>query len=427
MNFRTTWILLLAVLVLGALIQRFERASRSTRERAEAARRALGFRPESIDALDIQSSNGTVRCVKKDGRWMITQPLRARADAGAVERILYGLHGLDRGEVITGADMKARGLRAEDYGLTRPRYVIGLGDGPRRQTLRVGRDAPLGGSVYIREEGREDILVVSRGLLDLLPASASDLRDRSLLPGAPEQVQQLEIWRQDGFIQIARVEHGKWMILQPVAARASTGAVQNYLEQLFLLRMAEFLPDEVADAAAYGFDDPGLKISVALGGGEGEATVLFGDSTDRGGPRRYALAQPGDSAGLLETAQIEPLNVRLDDLRDRKLTTLDARDVTHIVIEKGESKLEFRREADSWSLIEPRRWKADDERILEFLAVWTAPVIQNFLPAPTNRAAAGLEPPAVIIRLGRGTPPKMTMRPSCGWARRPAPRDAGWC
>ena len=128
------------------------------------------------------------------------------------------------------------------------------------------------------------------------------------------------------------------MILQPVAARASTGAVQNFLEQLFLLRMAEFLTDDIADAAAYGFDDPDLKISVALGGGEGEATVLFGDSTDRGGPRRYALAQPGASAGLLEAAQIEPLNVRLDDLRDRKLTTLDARDVTHIVIEKEEKQ-----------------------------------------------------------------------------------------
>ncbi|MBU1909711.1 MAG: DUF4340 domain-containing protein, partial [Verrucomicrobia bacterium] len=399
MRFRTTAILLLAVLVLGALISRMERTTRSTRERAEAARRALGFQAEAVSSFVIQSTNLLVECVKEAGHWMIARPLRARADAAAVDRLLYGLQGLDRGEVITPHDLKTRKLGPEAYGLALPRYRIVLGFAHGRQTIRVGREAPMGGSVYIQEEGQEDIVAVDSGLLALLPASVSTLRDRSLLPGAPEMVQRLEIRRGDGFIQIARAERGRWMIRQPVVTRASPAAVQHVLEQLFLLRAAEFLPGEAADSTAYGFDDPGLRIGVVLGGGGGEAAVLFGNPVGRDGARLYALAQPGDSVCMVEAGQVEPLNVALDDLRDRKLTTLKARDVNRIVIEEGERKLELQNVSGEWRLIEPRRWKAEDQRVLEFLAVWTAPVIQNFFPAPTNLAASGLEPPALKIRL----------------------------
>jgi hypothetical protein len=396
-RFRTTAILLLAVLLLGALISRLERKTRYTRERAEAARRALGFQAEAVSSFEIQSSNLLVGCAREDGHWMIARPLRARADAAAVDQLLYGLQGLERGEVITPRDLKNRDLGPDAYGLALPRYRIVLGFAHHRQTIRVGREAPLGGSVYIQEEGQENIVAVDRGLLDLLPASVSALRDRSLLPGSPEMVQRLEIRRGDGFIQLARAERGRWMIRQPLVTRASPAAVQRLLEQLFLLRAAEFLPGETTDSTAHGFDDPDLRIGVALGGG-GEAAVLFGNPIGRGSARLYALAQPGDSVCVVEAAQVEPLNVALDDLRDRKLTTLEARDVNQIVIEEGERKLELRHVSGEWRLIEPRRWKADDQRVLEFLAVWTAPVIQNFFPAPTNLAASGLEPPALKIR-----------------------------
>lgn len=401
MKFRTTWILLLAVLLVGALIHRFERAARSTRERIEAARRALEFQAEDISFMEIQSSNLLAECVREGGRWMLVRPFRARADAGAVEHILYGLQGLRRGEVITARDLKSRGLGPADYGLEAPRGRLTLGNAYHRRAIRIGREAPLGDAVYIQEEGRADIVAVGRELLDLLPVSVSVLRDRALLPGAPERVQRLEIRRGSVFIQIARGDRGRWAIQQPVAARAAPAAVQRFLEQLFLLRAAEFLPDGTREAAAYGFDEPTLQVGVTLDGGGGEASVLVGDPVDRGAARFYTLSRPDESAGMVEAAQLDPLKVTLDDLRDRKLTPLEARDIRRVVIESGERKLEFRQERGAWRLVEPRRWKADEDRVREFLSVWTAPVIRKFLPPSAGAAPA----PALTIRLGRQADP----------------------
>lgn len=404
MKFKTTWMLLLAVLLVGALTIRFERGTRSSRERAEAARRALDFEPADIVFLGVESSNLVVECGKEGGRWMITRPFRARADAGTVEHILHGLRGLARGEVITARDLKRRGLAPDQYGLSASAPRVVLGTAHHRRAVRIGRDAPLGGSVYIREEGREDIVAVDRTLRALLPASAAALRDRALLPGGPELVQRLEIRRGDGFLQIARGERGHWMIQQPVKARASSGEVQRFLEALFLLRAAEFLPAEMKDPAAYGFDDPGLRVSVTLSRG-GESSVLVGDPVDRTGVRFYTLSRPDDSAGMVEAAQLEPLNVTLDDLRDRKLTTMEARDVHRVVIEAGERRVDLRQENDGWSVVEPRRWNADPERMQELLSVWTAPVIQKFLPSSDASAPPAAE---IVIRLGRRADPAAT-------------------
>ncbi|HOW98489.1 MAG TPA: DUF4340 domain-containing protein [Kiritimatiellia bacterium] len=402
MKFKTTWMLLLAVLLVGALMWRFERGTRSSRERAEAARRALDYEPADIVFLGLESTNLMVECVKEGGRWMITRPFRARADAGTVEHFLQGLRGLARGEVITRRDQKGRGLTPEQYGLSESAPRLVLGTPHHRRAVRIGRVAPLGGSVYIREEGQDEIVAVDQALLALLPASATDLRDRALLPGGPELVQRLEIRRGDGFLQIARGERGRWMIQQPVTARASSGEVQRFLEALFLLRAAEFLPAEMKDPAAYGFDDPGLRVSVTLSRG-GEASVLVGDPVDRSAARFYTLSRPDDSAGMVEAAQLEPLNVTLDDLRDRKLTTMEARDVHRVVIEAGEQRVALREEAQGWSLVEPRRWNADPERMQELLSVWTAPVIQKFLPSPD--AAAPAPDAEIVIRMGRRADP----------------------
>jgi hypothetical protein len=87
-----------------------------------------------------------IECAREQDRWWLTHPLRARADGGAVDRILAGLAELPKGEVITADQLKARGLSPADYGFEPPRAVFTVGEGPRRWSFRVGRDAPLGGT-----------------------------------------------------------------------------------------------------------------------------------------------------------------------------------------------------------------------------------------------------------------------------------------
>ena len=396
MRFRTTAWLLLVVLLLGALIFLHERRGLSTRERKERARLALRINPATTTYLRLETTNLVAECVRDGEQWMLIRPIRARAEAGLVERILYALQNLGRGETITAQQMQGVGVSPEMYGFQPPRYRLTTGDQLRRRTVLVGRDAPLGEQVYIREESRPDILAVDKRWLDLLPEGADELRDRTLLAGRPEQVQRLEIRRGSGMIQVARPVRGApWQIQQPVSARASPSAVQKLLEALFLLRAERFVEGNPADLAAFGFDEPRLRIALVREGAPGEAAVLVGDAVDRSTNAFYALCRPEDTLCVVSAEGLKSLVTGLEDLRDLRLMTMEPQDIRQVVVREGERSLVLQQQQDGkWSLAEPRIWRADESTVRGLLLAWTGAAIAGFPEATTNLAAVGLAPPS---------------------------------
>lgn len=390
MHTRTTLILLVVVLVLGAFILGVERRMQSTAERQAAARSLLVIPPEAVTHLELASGTNVIECQSIGGRWKIVRPVVARADEAAIRRVLYGLRALERITVLTRSELGRRRGKEEEYGLASPTAWVAYGDGRVRYVAEIGRVSPAGDSVYVRLRGKPEIMAVSRSVLDLLPASAADLRDRVVLPGAPEDVIWFELEAGEGLIRVVREERGRWRIAQPAAGRASRAAVQRFLNYLFMIRAAAFLP---AGRSAAEFERPRLKVRAGLTGGE-EVALIVGELADRQTQRHVVLARPDDAAVLVEAAQLEPLYVTLDALRDRRLTTLDTVDVNWIGIETTEKKIELRKDATGWKIMEPRRWKADDRKIADFLLAWTAPVIERFV------AGDGEEPPQWVVRLG---------------------------
>ena len=107
MNIRTTFILLLVVAGLGAYVFWVDRRMETTREREEQARKALQIEPGRITAFTVAATNLQVTCAQTNGQWRVIQPITARADAAAVDRLLSALERMPRGEVITPAQRQA--------------------------------------------------------------------------------------------------------------------------------------------------------------------------------------------------------------------------------------------------------------------------------------------------------------------------------
>lgn len=395
---RTTLLLLAAAIVLACFIAFVERRSESTRQREEEARRALQIRTDHVSYLRFQSTNLVIECAKDDDSWVVVQPFRARADAAVIDRILAGLQELPRGEVITAKEQKARGLTAAQYGLDAPRVKITLGDSLRRQTILVGREALLGGALYLREEGREDIVATSTNLLALIPAGVETVRDRTLFPGTAQGVQRLEISGPGGLIQAARMDRGRWMLQQPLVGRASPTAVQELLDALFDLRVEEFVTESAADLARYGLDEPAFRVTLWSGEKEGEAVLLLGDVAEGAG-LVYAKLKSGDSIYGVGTNVLGRVRVPAADLRDRRLLTMSAYDISYLRAEEGEQAVVLQKAEGGWELVEPKPWKADDQRVRDLVSAWANAKIEAFVDdAGTNLAAAGLSPPARILR-----------------------------
>ena len=406
MKFRTTLFLFVAVILLGGFIWFVEQRSESTRERKEQARKAMKIVADRISYLRVESTNVVVECAAKDGKWTLIQPVRDRADAAAIDRMLAGLQNLPRGEVITAAERKSRSLQLSDYGLDTPRAKITLGDNLRRRTLLIGRIALLGGSVYIKDENLDDIIATDTNLLQFIPQAAADLRDRVIFHGTSEQVRRLDVHNSGGFFQMAKGEQGQWALQQPLSARASPMVVQEMLAELFDLRVEQFIAESRSDLVAYGLDEAGIKVSVSSSAREGETELWLGSLVKTNKNLVYARVKGNDSIYAVRTNILGRLAMKVEDLRDRRLMTLSLYDVSYFRVEEGEHLVELRKEGETWQMVEPKPWKADPQRLHDLLSAWVGASIVAFVDeARTNLSMLGLAPTARTLKFARRAPP----------------------
>lgn len=403
MKFRTTWFLLLLVCALGGFIWFYERRTESTREHEEELRKAMRFSAAKTSFLRFEAGALQVECAKEGDDWKIVQPIRARAEEGEIGRILNGLETMPRGEVVAADDWKKRGLTLADYGLDQPRARITLGDGLQRRTILVGRDAPLGRSLYIKEDGRDEIVATDTNLLTFIPQSVSGLRSRVLLDGSPEQVRRLEVRNPSGFIQALRRDNGDWMIQQPLLARADRALIRDLLDQSFGVRVEEFVSDSGAPSASYGLDDTGLQIVVTGDEKEESQTLLLGKPVEKNQEQMYARLNKEDFVYAVRTDAVARLSLKVEDLRDRRLLPLSSYDISFVRLEAGERMIVLQKKDDGgWLVTEPKQWTADTERVKDLLNQWTAARIERFIDeAGTNLAELGLAPPACRLTFSR--------------------------
>jgi len=419
MRFKPTFLLLLLVVALGLFILLVERKAQSTREREDLARKALEITPEHVSYLSIESADMKVECAREGNVWMIVHPVRAKAEPGSITRILTGLENLPRGEVITPEERKERGVSLAAYGLENPSDTITVGDSMHRRTILVGGHALLGGAVYIKEEQQDDVVATTTNLLNLLPKSVSDLRNRTLFEGGPERVQRMDLRDRNGFIQITRRKAGLWFIEQPLVTRAAPSVVRGIIDALYNLRVARFVSDGGGDLISYGLDDPSLKVSLYRGEKEGEVAMLFGNTLKEEPSLVYVKSGEGDSVYAVSTNILGQLGAKVDELRDRRLLALPIHEIGYVHIRGGERSIILEKKGADWNVVEPKQYKADRERVNTLLRVWTGTRIQRFVDGVgTNLDAYGLADPSKSVTFAMKAIPENTNKTVSGAANK---------
>ncbi len=404
--------LFLVAAALAAYIAFVERRGETTDQKRERARRAVRFDPDRVDWLRVESTGGVIECRREGGEWFMVAPTRAPADAGGIQRILFGLETLPRGAVITAADRRARNAVWADYGLEKPRATFALGGGGGEITLHVGLDTPLA-ELYVRVGEGEELLTTSTNLLGLIPAGAADLRDRALFHGSPSDIRRLQIKRADGFLQFARGEQGEWTLQQPVAGRADRAAVEQALELLLRARIQEFVRDGTTETAPYGFDDSAIEVTLDSGGsGSAGATVQLGRPTETNPELLYARFKGSDSVVAVASALRSHLAVRTDDWRDRRLLPWDPGEIVALRIARGDRELAFQRGTNGWDIASPAAGEGDPAAVEALLREWTSTRIEEFLDtAPTGAPPPSIESPLCRVILGLGAAAAPTNAP----------------
>lgn len=313
-------------------------------DRAREAR-LLPVADDAIDSVVITRGALRVELRHETDHWK----LRVGPEGGAVERA-------DADDEAVGAWLAAlRDSRAAAYAPFEPG---GHGTGAPSMTIRVERrndEPPLelaigerepDGGVWVRRGAEEALVRFDAPVAAHLEITALRFRARRVFEADGADATRIAIARAGGAEDRAvRGEAGEWALEAPVATEADRVVVREVARQLASLRAERFAAE--AAAREHGLDAPFATVRGAFAPAEGDAreiTVAIGAAAEGG---RFARVE-GDAAVFVLSA--ETVDALTRPLVSLDLLTVEVESLEALRLERGEERIELRREGGAWQL-----------------------------------------------------------------------------
>jgi len=413
MRSRSTAALLLAAAAIVSFIYFFELRG----QRMDLRRNFLGQRyfPDlsytQIDEITFITADGYTASLKRSlDDWKLVEPVAYPADQKVSSALAGALAGLVvEEEIPSPEDLAVYGLGVEAKSIRfRAKGV--------EHVLRVGKDTPVGGEVYVSSDGASQVSLVNKVRFRSFERLLRDYRDRRVATFQPNRIQWLEIdWPQMG-ARFERATDG-WHVVAPFTAEANSEAIDAMLAELSTLRADTFLDQPTAQE----FARLGSALCV-LRWGEAEPSDALPTQELRVAGAvadgRLLVRARGKPAMLVRAAEFSTLPQDLNGLRALQLGAFDATDAQRIeVVLRGAGEaggftaLDFRRVGQVWesdgsssSRGGGMNTKAEDcssalSLLLLRLAMLRADSIAAEALGAQERAALGLEPAAIRVRV----------------------------
>jgi hypothetical protein len=325
---------------------------------------------------------------KEQDRWVLSQPITARADeeaAGAAVRAATGAsardfvednpkdlarYGLDKPRLTVTVWKKGAetakpepkpGAKAEEKAPPKAEPV-------KATVLRFGSWADLKhDTVYCLTEDSKHVVTVSAGTFKDLNRSASDLRDKHVLavewPKATQITVRIPAKLTDGNAEVSYElvkSGGEWKLKAAgrPEVKADAEAVDDLQKDLSDLKVLYYAEGENADLAKS--FTPAGSVRVKLEGEPTEKGLEFGGA----GLPAEASAKAGEVPSLVKNIREDWVGrfnektltaLRRDSLAfiDKQVFKVDPKKVARIAIQTADRKVVLEKKADKWRLIEP--------------------------------------------------------------------------
>lgn len=349
---RVSSVLIIAgVLLLGAFIIFYDQADRTTDGRLEGSHRLFqGL--EAATRLELKKGGVTTFLAKEAGRWVLTEPEGAPVRAGAVQQILGRLDSFRATSKLSEEALQQKGVDLDDLGLKEPKRSISFGQPGEMQCLAVGEASAFGNAVYARLLDAEGVYTVDADLLDVLPDSAAELRDRSLGIPAWERLTKVELQRPGGFVRAQREADGTWTLTEPDSVRLETARLRELMEGLSAASIGSFVTDTPGDLGQYGLLEDAARLrwwtgtatEAAPEPGRGGELVLGGAVSASGEEGEvYATLNRFPTVLTVSKGVRVKVETPVEVLRERRLVPFSPDEVTGVVITRGKQRVELLR------------------------------------------------------------------------------------
>lgn len=403
MNFRTTLILLLVVVGLGAYLWFVDRGRPSTEERQRVAKRLLKeFDPQRVTDLHVtiaqtnatgERTVTTYHLQRDVTGWQVLTPVQFPANEIAVRRILDLARGIDQEAVITGTNYAA--LDRAAAGLTEPDLIATFVMPTTAFTLRVGEEVPGLWSHYVEVEGEPAVYYVpshfKENLQLAMDSSERDVRRRRVFAIRDYQVSTLSMEGPGHTVELRRGEGMTWRLTQPVADAADGKLINSLLERLEKLEVASFVEQ------ATNFGSPVLTLTVVEGMTSQRlqlgARVRGMYDTEDGPPSEYlARRVEYPQYFTVRRGDIEAFMQPADYYRAKELI-VGSEDATALELRQSVGDvtltLTYDKERRAWALSEAASPLLDESKLDAYVYDWLALSVTGFVSEVAARPALG--------------------------------------
>lgn len=192
----------------------------------------------------------------------------------------------------------------------------------------------------------------------------------------PGDIVSITLQNREGVVEISHRAEG-WMIVKPQRYRPDEGIIQRLLETIAAGQLTRVV-GEPAELQQFGFDEPVLSLTLAVGG---QRDVLVIGQKNPADTAYYAYSESLGKIFLVNKELPRELYLRLYDMREKRLyPEVTPADVARIVLTRDGQGLDVTLVGGEWRLRSPFEAKASPEEIATFLAKLAGQKAVAFIP-----------------------------------------------
>jgi hypothetical protein len=328
-----------------------------------------------IEKVELKYPDSTLTMVKtKQYDWLITSPTEILADRDVIREFVERIKDLQIQiyEDDSGEDFDKYGLGDSSIEVSVFRKI---GEGETVKFM-IGDSDPDGGLCYVRKDGENGVYSVpTEEFYDVAKSGFIAFRDKLVLEFPKENAQEIIIDRDGKTFVCKKNDEGpvtKWNMTSPANMEADIDSVNQVVWNLSFLVVNKIIALSAEDPGMYGFDSPGVKVSIIY---EDSGSV---SSDDEVISEKGDLTRPRVTKTLLVGGKLEPekektnyyakfadediiFQIGWPDVRDysvelvtKKLFKLDTSEVKSLKIKHSEKELSFLKNSDNkWEMMQP--------------------------------------------------------------------------
>jgi len=351
---------------------------------------------DAVSMIEVARGKSVIKLEKDDDTWRIREPVAVLADSTAVTSLLDEIAAVQVQEFINDEP----GDLAE-YGLAQPaaRLKVYTGDEKAGQTLLFGSGNEEDTGVYAKRDVARNVVLIKKSLIEAVPETVDDIRNRSLVLAAARDVKKFEYSSAGGSFTLELDDDNVWHIDQPQRMKADSVAVDALFTDLGGIQAENFLAKAKPE---YGFDSPRVKLALWFAAADEsnsarQVTVLIGAEEPEYPGLSYAMSEEGTPVVIsLDKDTMDKLEKTMFDFRDKLLVDFRKDDVERLEVTYLDGALTAAQENGAWSVVDPAGIELRDPGMVDNLT-WTIGYLKitKFVEpvTPDDVAEYGLDDP----------------------------------